>query len=148
VAGIDVMVYQIFSIVGSLVVPLLLRGRGARISPAALPVVGIAGTIGLVLVPQGVEAWVAIIGLFSGASLGMALTLIAHRARDHDGSAALSGMAQSVGYLIAAGGPILFGWVHAVSGGWTLSFVLLVVVMAGQGITGVFAGRDRFVLDR
>ena len=148
VAGVDVMVYQIFALVGSLSVPLLLRGRGARVAPAALPLLGIAGTLGLLVAPAGIDAWVAAIGLFSGASLGMSLTLIAQRARDHDASTALSGMAQSVGYVIAASGPILFGSLHAASGGWILPFALLVVVMVCQGVVGAYAGRDRFVLDR
>ncbi|WP_297950621.1 MFS transporter, partial [uncultured Microbacterium sp.] len=148
VAGIDVMVYQIFALVGSLSVPLLLRGRGARVAPAALPLLGIAGTVGLLAVPDGIDAWVAAIGLYSGASLGMSLTLIAQRARDHDASAALSGMAQAVGYFIAASGPVLFGSLHAASGGWILPFALLVAVMVGQGVVGAYAGRDRFVLDR
>ncbi|MBN9173988.1 MAG: hypothetical protein J0I70_07530 [Microbacterium sp.] len=91
---------------------------------------------------------VAAIGLFSGASLGMSLTLIAQRARDHDASTALSGMAQSAGYVIAASGPILFGSLHAASGGWILPFALLVAVMVCQGVVGTYAGRDRFVLDR
>lgn len=146
VAGIDVMVYQVFSVVGSLVVPVLLRWGWARFVPAAIPVLGILGTAGLMIAPNAVELWVAVIGLFSGASLGMALTIIAQRARHHDSSAALSGMAQSVGYLVAACGPVLFGGLHAATGGWTAPFTLLLAVMVAQGVTGLFAGRDRYVL--
>ncbi len=148
VAGFDVAIYQIVTIVGSLSVPLLLRGRAKPFVPALIPVLGIVGTIGLMVAPGAIVLWAVLLGLSSGASLGMSLTLMAQRARHHDASAALSGMAQSVGYVVAALGPVTFGALHAASGGWMLSLVLLLVVMVAQALTGVFAGRDRFVLER
>lgn len=148
IAGIDVMIYQMFSLVGSLTVALVMHGRWARITPAALPLLGIAGIIGLMIWPDSVGFWVVPLGLFSGASLGVTLTLIAQRARDHNASSALSGMSQSVGYAIAAIGPFLFGGVHAVTGSWTAALIILLVTMTLQGLIGIFAARDRFVLGR
>ncbi|GAB3633187.1 MFS transporter [Microbacterium shaanxiense] len=146
-AGFDVMVYQAFSIAGSLTIAVLMRGRGARITPALLPVVGLIGGIGMLLAPDAIGFWVMPLGLFSGSSLGVALTLIAQRARDHRTSSALSGMSQSVGYGVAAVGPVLFGGVHALTGGWTASLVILLLTMITQGVIGIFAARDRFVLE-
>lgn len=147
-AGVDVMVYQIFSLVGSLAVALLMRGRGSRLTPGMLPVLGIIGIAGLMVWPDGIGLWVVPLGVFSGLSLGVSLTLMADRARDHTASSALSGMSQSVGYAIAAIGPALFGAVHALTGSWTISLVILLVSMTLQGAVGFFAGRDRFVLER
>lgn len=147
VAGFDVMLYQLFSLVGSLFVPLLLRGRAERYVPAVIPVLGIIGAIGLMLAAPAITVWAVLLGLSSGASLGMSLTLMAQRARDHAASAALSGMSQSFGYVVAALGPVAFGALHAASGGWMLSLGLLLAVMIGQGVVGVFAGRDRYVLE-
>lgn len=147
VAGFDVMIYQLTTIIGSIIVPLLLRGPAERYVPAAIPLVGVVGIVGIMIAPQGIVGWVLITGLSSGASLSMALTLMAQRARTADASAALSGMAQSVGYLVAATGPVLFGWLHAGLGGWNFSLALLVVVLIAQSVTGVFAGRPRFVLE-
>lgn len=146
-AGIDVMVYQVFSLVGSLTVALAMRGRGARLTPAALPLLGIAGIGGLMLWPDAIGFWVVPLGVFSGMSLGVSLTLMAERARDHGASSALSGMSQAVGYAIAAVGPALFGAVHAITGSWTLALVILLVTMTLQGWIGVYAARDRFVLE-
>ena len=56
-------------------------------------------------------------------------------------------MAQSGGYLIAATGPILFGALVTVSGGWLASLILVAVVLTGQIATGIFVGRDRHVLE-
>ncbi|HXD61791.1 MAG TPA: MFS transporter [Lacisediminihabitans sp.] len=148
VAGIDVMTYQLFSIAGSLTLPLMLRGRARRVIPAVIPSLGVIGVVGMLLAPQAILLWIACIGLSSGASLSMSLTLMAQRAREHDTAAALSGMSQSVGYIVAAAGPVLFGWLHASTGTWAWSLGLLLVAMLGQAITGVLVGRDRYVLER
>ncbi|WP_298040416.1 MFS transporter [uncultured Microbacterium sp.] len=147
-AGIDVMVYQVFSLVGSLAIAAAMRGRGARITPAALPLLGIAGIIGLMLLPDLIGFWVIPLGTFSGMSLGVSLTLMAERARDASTSSALSGMSQAVGYAIAAIGPALFGAVQASTGSWAPSLVTLLVTMSLQALFGIFAARPRFVLDR
>jgi CP family cyanate transporter-like MFS transporter len=148
VAGFDVMIFQLFALAGSILLPLVLRGRAERLTPAVIPFVGIAGTLGLMIAPEGILVWGALLGLFGGSSLGMSLTLMAHRARDHDASAALSGMSQSVGYIVAAIGPVAFGALHAAVGGWTASLSLLLLVMVGLIFVGAFVGRERFVLDK
>lgn len=146
-AGFDVMFYQLFSLAGSLTLPFVLRGRARRWIPAVIPLLGAAGAIGLILSPGAILVWAATLGLFGGLSLAMALTLLADRARDHEASSALSGMAQSVGYLLAAIGPVAFGAVHAATGGWTGSLLMLLAIAAGLAATGLAVGRDRFVLE-
>lgn len=146
-AGVDVMIYQAGAVVGALVVPVLLRGRAARWVPAALPVVALLGTAGLIVAPEGLPGWVIVLGPASGASLGVSLTLMAQRARDHHGASALSGMAQSVGYLMAAAGPVLFGALHSVTDAWVLPLLLVAAVLVGQTLSGMAAGRERYVLE-
>jgi CP family cyanate transporter-like MFS transporter len=148
VAGVDVMVYQLFSLAGSLLLPLVLRGRVERLAPALIPSLAIVGAAGLMLAPDAIIVWTPLLGLSSGATLAMSLTLMAQRARDHDSAAALSGMSQSVGYVIAALGPVAFGWLHSFTGGWIASLALLLAVLVLLTVVGAFAGRDRFVLDR
>lgn len=145
-AGIDVMTYQLFSLIGSLTVAIAMRGKGGRITPALLPVLGILGIVCLIIWPGAIGYWVIPLGLFSGASLGVSLTLMAQRARDHSASSALSGMSQSVGYLIAAIGPVLFGAVHAFTNTWSAALCILLLMMGTQIAVGAFAARDRFVL--
>ena len=141
------MLYQLFSTAGALVLPLLLRGRFERWAPATVPVLAVVGTVGLMVAPDLITGWVVLIGLSSGASLGMSLTLMAVRARDHVASSALSGMAQSVGYLVAAAGPIVFGALYAATGSWIWPLTLLLLVLLGQSGVGILAGRPRFVLE-
>lgn len=146
-AGFDVMIFQILGVIGSLVVSYALRGRARRWVPAALPVVAIGSALGLLLAPDALTMWVVLGGFAAGASLNMSLTLMAERARDPAGSSALSGMSQSVGYSVAALGPISFGALHAIDGSWTLPLLLLVAVLVGQLVVGLAVGRDRYVLE-
>ncbi|HWM15392.1 MAG TPA: MFS transporter [Microbacterium sp.] len=147
VAGVDVMIYQIFAIVGSLTVPFLLRGRVERLAPALVPVLAIVGIAGLIAMPQAFLVWVVLCGLSSGSSLAVSLSLFSMRARTHEGASALSGMAQSGGYLIAAAGPIAFGALLSFTEGWLVPLVLVGVVLVGQLVVGLLVGRDRFVLE-
>lgn len=148
VAGIDVMVYQLFSLAGCLLLPLILRGGLERWAPSLIPSLAIVGVAGLMIAPDAVLLWASLIGLTGGATLAMSLTLMAQRARDHDASTALSGMSQSVGYVIAAIGPVAFGTLHSLTGDWIASLALVLVVLAALTVVGVFAGRNRYVLDR
>jgi hypothetical protein len=49
-------------------------------------------------------------------------------------------MSQSVGYAVAALGPIAFGAVHSATGGWFWSLSMLLAVLLAQGVVGIFAG--------
>lgn len=148
VAGLATMLFQAIGVVGSMLLPLLFRGRLRRIAPALMPVSMLVAACGIVLLPQAVYLWIVLGGITSGASLSAAITLMAMRARDHQTASALSGMAQSVGYLIAAIGPLLFGWLYGLSGGWTVPLLLLLAAIAAQFASGVAVGKDRYVLDR
>lgn len=147
VAGIDVMIYQVFCFAGSLVVPLLLRGAVARFAAAAIPALTLLGIVGLIIAPELFLLWAVVCGLGCGAALGMAMSLFSLRARTHETAGALSGMAQSGGYLLAALGPIAFGALVTLTGGWAASLGLVAVVLAVQLSIGILVGRPRYVLD-
>jgi len=88
-----------------------------------------AGVLGLMVAPATAGVlWIVLLGLGQGACFSLALTFFALRASDPEHSAALSGMAQSVGYLFAAFGPSLFGLLRDATGAWKISLVLLFVV--------------------
>lgn len=112
-----------------------------------LPVV-ISGSFACVVLLPGPELpWILIGGLGTGASLSVSLLFMAVRARTQLAATALSGMAQSVGYLIAATGPAAFGLVHELTGGWGAPLALVLGVMTAQLVIGFLVGRERFVLD-
>ncbi|WP_238554339.1 hypothetical protein [Geomicrobium sp. JCM 19038] len=59
-------------------------------------------------------------GMGAGTTFSLAMMFFVLRTRTVTESAQLSGMAQSVGYLIAATGPILLGTVAQWTNGWTV----------------------------
>jgi CP family cyanate transporter-like MFS transporter len=102
-----------------------------------------AGVLGLLVFGAAAGAlWVTLLGLGQGACFSLALTLFALRAADPGQATALSGMAQSFGYLLAALGPPLFGVLRDATGGWTLPLALLLGIMACLLGAGLGAARD------
>ncbi|WP_425302608.1 CynX/NimT family MFS transporter [Nocardia wallacei] len=84
---------------------------------------------GLLTAPMAAPwLWVVLLGL-GPSTFPMALTLINLRTRTQAGSAALSGFTQGVGYTVACVGPLLFGVLHDLTGGWGAPFALLSVAV-------------------
>jgi CP family cyanate transporter-like MFS transporter len=54
-------------------------------------------------------------------------------------------MAQSVGYLVSAAGPLAVGFLRAATGSWTVPIVLLLALCAVELTVGLLAGRDRMI---
>jgi CP family cyanate transporter-like MFS transporter len=89
--------------------------------------------------------WALLYGLGTGAAFPLAMTLILVRSRDVAQTGRLSAAAQSVGYLIAATGPLAVGLLHEATDGWTAGLVLLLVALAAQLVVGLAAARPRLV---
>ncbi|MFD2349327.1 hypothetical protein ACFSTC_08015 [Nonomuraea ferruginea] len=85
--------------------------------------------------------WMIVLGIGQGASFALALLIIALRPADPAAVTALSAVAQSLGYVIAALGPLLFGYLGQVSGGWSVPLAAGLGVVGAQLVTGWFAGR-------
>lgn len=106
----------------------------------------LAGIGGCIYAPvSGVWFWIVILGLGQGGAFSLALTLLVVRAEDADTAARLSGMAQGVGYTLAALGPLLLGLLHDQFGGWKIAGILLGVITLLALANGLAAGRDRLV---
>ncbi|MFP5020323.1 MFS transporter [Pseudonocardia phyllosphaerae] len=121
-----------------------LAGRRADQRPyvlltAALCFVGIAGVLWAPL--SSAPVWSVVLGIGLGAGQGIPGVLYVARARDRQTAAALSGMAQTIGYVIAATGPILTAALFAASGTWTMPLVLLLVLLVLNAVVSLPAGR-------
>lgn len=90
---------------------------------------------------------ITFIGITVGGTFPLALTFLALRARTVRQAAYLSGMAQSVGYLIAALGPILMGLLHDLTGEWSVPLIVLMVITVFTIVFGLSSSRDQYVLD-
>jgi MFS transporter, CP family, cyanate transporter len=131
----------------SLAVPIVATRLANQRPLVLVSVLGFAiGLIGLVTNPlSGALLWSLLLGVAQGAGIGLALTLFVLRSRSAPAAAELSGMAQAVGYLVAAAGPIAVGVLHDVTHGWGASVVALLAATAALLTAGWIAGTDRSV---
>jgi CP family cyanate transporter-like MFS transporter len=135
---------QAVAIVTMFLAPMIAERRPSQRGVVAVAV-GVSGAGALGLLVAGSTAstlWVVLLGLGQGATFSLALTFFALRAPDSGHAAALSGMAQSVGYLLAAGGPSLFGVLRDATGSWKVPLALLLTVTVCLLIAGLGASRD------
>jgi CP family cyanate transporter-like MFS transporter len=131
--------------VTALLAPLLAqRARDQRWLIAATVSTSAVGLAGVWFAPLSQAAvWTLVFGLGQGAALGLAIYFTAARAPDPVTSASLSAFTQGAGYLVAAAGPLVVGFLHAVTGTWTVPVLALLVVVVFQGIVGWQAARAR-----
>jgi CP family cyanate transporter-like MFS transporter len=141
-AGWLLTLYQVAALLAGLAVPMLIRRfhdqRGLAFWVGAL---GGLSVLGILIAPEHAIFWMTLLGCASGPSLILALSFMGLRARTQDSAAALSLMAQGVGYLIAACGPVVFGLVHDHTGGWTTGLAVVIAITAAQALCGLGAGR-------
>ncbi|MDI9894512.1 hypothetical protein QM797_07215 [Rhodococcus sp. IEGM 1381] len=86
---------------------------------------------------------VILIGLGGGSCLVLALSFQGQRAPDADSAASLAGMAQTVGYLLAASAPLALGVLRDATGSWFAPLSVMTVLALVQALIGMKAGRDR-----
>jgi CP family cyanate transporter-like MFS transporter len=89
--------------------------------------------------------WVSLIGFSLGGSFGLALLFIVLRTSDTETATELSGLAQSIGYLLASAGPALFGLLHDISGNWIVPLLMLVAVLLAKLSFGLGAARPQVI---
>lgn len=96
----------------------------------------------LMLQPNWAFLGIILIGVASGLAFGLVNTFFGLRTENGLTAAKLSGMSQSVGYLFAAIGPLLFGILHDATNSWNMSFGILLVTSIIIMIIGSRAGRN------
>jgi MFS transporter, CP family, cyanate transporter len=142
-AGWLLTLYQVVAFAAGFVAPILLRQAGDQRAIAVLAsLVTAVATLALLLVPQLAALWLVVLGVSFGMTFILAFALIGMRTRDHQRAALLSTMSQASAYLIAAAGPVAFGWIHDLSSDWTVPMLSLVVVSLIQALVGFGAGRE------
>lgn len=103
--------------------------------------------VGMAVAPVGgAWVWMVLAGI-GGGTFPIALTLMGLRARDAGTTAALSAFSQSLGYIIAGSGPLLFGALFGATGSWALPLTVLFVALAITQVSAWPATAPRFVDD-
>lgn len=142
-AGYMLSLTNLAQMAATLTVPVL-AGRARSQVPyvTAATVLTIAGYLGVLIAPAALPwLWMIVLGVGQGASIALALLIITLRAPDPVSVTALSAVAQSVGYTLAALGPLLIGVLYQLSGGWTLPLLAGLGACGLQLAAGFLAGR-------
>lgn len=135
---------QLATAAPGLAIPLILHRlkdqRGIAVLVALMCAVS---ALGLWFLPAQAVLWTIIFGFGSGATMILGLTFIGLRASSAHQAAALSGMAQAVGYLLAACGPPVMGKIHDANGDWHIPLIAVALISVAMAVFGALAGRDR-----
>lgn len=141
---------QLIGMPVSFIVPVI-AGR-LKSQRSLVLILGISALLGISgLLVSSTFYWLMVsitfLGLTVGGWFALALTFLAIRAKDGRSAGELSGMAQSIGYLLAAMGPVLIGFLHDMTNDWTVPLVVLLGITIVVILFGLGAGRDRYVVN-
>lgn len=147
IAGYLVSLSIIVQVITCLGVPALaVRARNQRSLAVGIAVLIVAAMLGCQFAPLAqIWWWAVLLGIAQGGAFALALTLIVLRSRDAHVAAQLSGMAQGVGYLVAAFGPLAVGLIRGWTGSFDAAAVLYLVLGAALVVAALGAGRSQYV---
>jgi len=127
------------SLACSIIIP---RMRDQRLLAVTGPLLVAAGLAGIYFAPQLALAWICILGFAAGINVVLALSFFGLRTTHHRQAASLSGMAQTLGYLVAAAGPLALGALHDTTGDWTPILTGLIAISMILAAFGYLSGRN------
>jgi CP family cyanate transporter-like MFS transporter len=141
-AGTLLALYSVGGVPASLAVPVIAtRLRDQRVLAVVLTALEATAILGLVTAPGAAPLWVLLFAFGQGGAIALALMLMVLRAPDPRRAGELSGMAQSIGYTMAAAGPFLLGALYDATGRWDPPLLALLALTVPLAAFGVAAGR-------
>lgn len=126
---------------GLILGPMVRRMKDQRGIAVPVSLATCVSLLGLWQLPSLAMLWVALFGFGAGAAFILGLTFVSLRTAHSHQAAALSGMAQCLGYTLAAAGPPLAGFAHDATGGWEVALLCCAGATALMAVLGNFAGR-------
>lgn len=145
-SGAHLSIFLVVGTLSSLVTGgLLHRLSGQRAVAVSASVLTVVSYAGLALAPAVSLIWIVCGAAGCGSLIVTALSLFSLRTTEHRQAAALSGMAQSIGYALAACGPVIFGALYAVGGRWELPLWTMAILMVMLCGFSVLATRTRVI---
>ena len=140
---------QLFSMPAAFVIPLWASKMAKRNSLIwGSSILTAVGFLGLML-PTNNFAYYTImtlcLGLGTAASYSLIMTLFGLKTKNPNTTQDLSGMVQSVGYIIAALGPVSTGWLKSVTNTWDWSLLVSFLVVVICTIFGLLAEKQPYI---
>lgn len=106
----------------------------------------LTGTLGLLYGSSNIILlWIIILGIGGGFAFSLSMMFFGLRTENAHQAAELSGMAQSIGYLLAAVGPALIGYLHDATNSWKLPLFILLGASVLLFLVGIGAAGNRIV---
>jgi CP family cyanate transporter-like MFS transporter len=136
---------MIIGLAPALLVPVAaVRLRDQRLLAVACTACIALGWLGLLLAPMSAPfLWAALLGVGQQGAFPLAIAIIVLRSASSAETAALSTLAQAIGYLLAAGAPVGIGALHQLSGSWDPALALLLALTLPQALLGLVAGHGQ-----
>lgn len=138
--------FQLFSIPAAFLAPLIAtRARNRQPIVLGLGLLSFIG-VAMMMLPIGSMIYYVIISILLG--LGIAgtfafiMTILGLKTDNPADTSSLSGMVQSLGYLIAAIGPVIIGKFKALTGGWLVSEITTLIVIALFVAAGLYTEKE------
>lgn len=145
-AGVIHGVFQIgTALPGIFIIPLVAKLTDQRMPAFGICFIAGVASIGLLLLPQFAYMWSFVLGLASGAWFILGLSFISFRTSNPLQATSLSGMAQFLGYSLAAVGPMLAGYLHGLNNGWNEVIWMIVILCSIAATIGLLAGRNTVI---
>lgn len=143
-AGWLLFLYQIVAVAANLAcMSAIRRLRDQRLLGFIASLAIFSGVAGLLLFPALAALWLIVAGLGAGASMVLSLSLFSLRTTHPHQASHLSGMAQCVGYSLAALGPLFFGMLHQQLHSWSLPLLALMGMSLLQMMLAPLVGASR-----
>lgn len=86
-----------------------------------------------------------LLGTSSGLAFSLSMLFFSIRTKNSENAIKISGMAQSIGYLLAAFGPPVFGKLHDFDSSWNFSFYFLLLTLVALFYFGWQAAGNKYV---
>lgn len=146
-AGVMFSTMQLAQLPMTFLIPILAdKTKDQRVLVVMFSLLNIIGFGGLLLgLTNFTWLWMILLGLAGGASFGICMMFFSLRARNAYEAAELSGFGQSIGYLLAAVGPVLYSYLHDAFGGYDNANYLYMIVTILLFICAYIGAKERFV---
>lgn len=140
--------YMLLGIPGALVAPLLVgKKKNQSRFGITLGLIYVSGLVAMLFsnaLPVLIYA-VACCGICSGACISFSMLLFGLHTRDAATTSSLSGLAQSIGYFLAAIGPTIMGKLFDLSGSWNVPLTMLIALACVLTLLGYLVGKEQII---
>ncbi|WFB63558.1 MFS transporter [Sphingobacterium sp. WM] len=145
----------VFSILQLAMLPVMLvspviasKMKDPKLMIYSIGVLYFTGIVMLILLKtQWIYFTAILLGISGGLAFSLAILFLSFRSKTMAGTIKISGKAQSIGYLIAAFGPPLFGKLHDFDISWKYSFYFLLAIILIMTFFGRKSAKPRFIED-